>query len=349
MNGSVRLTLSEVAELVDGRVEGDGSVRVRGVAPLDEAGEDQLGLLADRRYRSAAAASAAGALLVSEDLADPDDPRPQVVVGDAHAALAPLLERLHPAVDPEPGIHPTAVVGPGVQLGVDVSVGPYAVIEEGAVLGERVRIGAHCVIGRGSRIGAGSLLHPHVVLYANTEVGRRVILHAGARLGVDGFGYAFQDGAFRKIPQVGRCVVEDDVEIGANTCLDRGSIGDTRVGRGTKLDNLVHLAHNVRMGPSCAAAAQVGIAGSTRVGAGVLFAGQSGVVGHVTIGDRAQIGAKSAVIGDVAEGESVAGFPARDLKQFMKSSAVFLKLPELLRRVRKLEASRSGDGAPDRR
>jgi UDP-3-O-[3-hydroxymyristoyl] glucosamine N-acyltransferase len=217
------------------------------------------------------------------------------------------------------------------------------VVEEGAALGDRVRVGAHCVVGRNSRLGADTLLHPHVVLYPRTEVGRRVILHAGARLGVDGFGYAFRDGAYHKIPQVGRCVIEDDVEVGANTCLDRGSIGETRVGRGTKLDNLIQVGHNVRLGPVCVAAAQVGFAGSTRVGAGVVFGGQSGVVGHVSIGDGARVGAKSVVTGNVSAGETVAGFPARDLKRFMKASAVFLKLPDLLRRVRKLEAARPAE------
>ena len=344
--GAVRLTLDEVAALVGGRVVGEGAVRVRDVAPLDEAEPDELGLLADRRYVKDLTGCGAGALLVSEALLpQAGEALPAVVVEDAHAALVPLLARLHPAREPRPGVHPTAVLGRGARLGEAVEVGAYAVIEAGAELGDRARIGAHCVVGAGANVGEDALLHPHVVLYPGTVVGRRVIVHAGACLGSDGFGYALVDGAYRKVPQVGRCVVEDDVEIGANTTIDRGSIGDTVVGRGSKIDNLVHLAHNVRVGPGCAMAAQVGIAGSTRLGTGVQIGGQAGFMGHVEVGDGAKIGGQAGVLGDVPEGATVTGFPARDLKAYMKGAALMLRLPELARRIAALEEGRPSAAA----
>ncbi|HZD05993.1 MAG TPA: UDP-3-O-(3-hydroxymyristoyl)glucosamine N-acyltransferase [Longimicrobiales bacterium] len=332
------ITLKQAAELVGGRVAGDGEVELTGVAPLDEAGPTELGLVADRRYLQRAADSRAGAFLVSESLEDAlPAPRDRVVVEDAHAALVPLLHRLHPEPVSHPGVHPTAVLGRDVELGVGVTVGPYAVVESGCVLEDRCRIGPHTVVGRGCRVGEDATLHAQVTLYPGTVVGRRTIVHSGARLGVDGFGYAPVDGVFHKIPQVGRCVIEDDVEIGANTCVDRGSIGETRIGRGTKLDNLVHLAHNVRVGPGCAMAAQVGIAGSTRIGSGVVFGGQAGLAGHLEVGDGSRISAQAGVIGDVAKGDTVTGYPARDLKIYLRASAHFLRLPELAKRVADLE------------
>lgn len=332
-------TLDEVARITGGRVEGDGTFRVTRVAPVADAGPDELGFLADGRYAAAAAASGAGALLVAADLVDRVEADvPRVVVDDGHRALQTLLEAWHPPRPPRPGVHPTAVLGRGVELGAEVEVGPYAVLEAGAVLGDRVRVGAHAVVGEGAVVGDDTVLHPHVVLYPGTVVGRRVILHAGVRLGVDGFGYAWIDGAHRKVPQVGRCVVDDDVEIGANSTVDRGSIGDTRVGAGTKLDNLVHLAHNVRTGPHCAAAAMVGIAGSTRLGAGVFLGGQAGVIGHLALGDGVKVAAAAAVFRDVPAGETVSGAPARPNREFLRSRAQVERLPKLMERVKALEA-----------
>lgn len=338
------LTLEELAELAGGRVHGDPGRTVRDVAPLSDAGPDELGLLADRRYLDRLPGSRAGALLVSAELADRvPEGWAYVAVDDAHAALIPVLERLHPEPPRSERIHPTAVLGGGVEAGQGVDVGAYAVVGDGVTLGEGCRVGPHAVVGDGCRVGAGSVIHAHVTLYPGTVLGRRVVVHSGARLGVDGFGYAMVDGAYRKVPQVGRCVVEDDVEIGANTCIDRGSIGETRVGAGSKLDNLVHLAHNVRVGPGCAMAAQVGIAGSTRIGSGVVLGGQAGLVGHAEIGDGARISAQAGVIGDVEEGESVTGYPARDMRTYLRAAAHFLRLPDLARRVARLEERLDGE------
>jgi UDP-3-O-[3-hydroxymyristoyl] glucosamine N-acyltransferase len=340
-------TLQRVAEVTGGRLIGSGATLITRVSPVGEADPDAIGFLADRRYLGAAARSRAGAFLVTAEFADQVDPdRPRVVVSDGHRALQVLLAELHPPMSANPGVHPTAVLGRGVTLGEDVEIGPYAVLEPGATVGARSRVGPHVVVGRGAEVGEDCVLHPHVVLYPGARIGARVILHAGARIGVDGFGYAWVDGGHRKVPQVGGCIVEDDVEIGANTTLDRGSIGDTRVGAGTKLDNLVHLAHNVRLGPHCAAAALVGIAGSTRLGAGVFLGGQAGVIGHLTVGDGVKVAAQAGVFRDVPAGETVSGAPARPNREFLRTRATLERLPKLVERVRVLEARL--DGRADR-
>lgn len=336
------LTAGDVAHLVGGRLEGPGDVVLRDLAPVDQAGPDQLGLLADRRYLDRVGDSRAAALLVARDLAEAaaeaeGGPRSRIVVEDARRAMVPLLRRFHPPEEPEPGVHPTAVLGRGVELGEDVSIGAYTVLGDGVVVGDRAHLAPHVTVGAGARIGTDCRLHPQVVLYPGSVLGRRVVLHSGVRVGVDGFGYVQDDGEHRKVPQVGRCVLEDDVEIGANCTLDRGSIGQTVVGKGTKLDNLVHLGHNVEVGEGSILVAQVGVAGSSRLGKGVMCGGQAGIAGHLDIGDGARLSARAGAIGDVEGGRTVSGFPARDHREFMRGKAMVGKLPELRRRVRELE------------
>lgn len=336
--GGSRLTLDDVAERVGGRVVGDGGLEVGGIAPVEEAGPDRMGFLGARSYVRHAADSDAAAFLVSDDL---DDALPEgaarVVVDDAYPAMRTLLRHFHPPRPWTPSIHRTAVLGRGVELGEGVEIGPYAVVEDDVSVGDGTRVGAHCVLGRGSRVGRQGRLHPHVVLYEETVVGDRVTVHSGARLGPDGFGYTVVDGEHAKIPQVGRCVVEDDVEIGANTTIDRGSLGDTRIGRGSKLDNLVHIAHNVRVGARSLFAALVGIAGSTRVGEGVFMGGQAGAINAIEIGDGAKITAQTGVIGNLEAGGTYSGYPARPHREAMKSYAQLSRLPELRQRVKRLE------------
>jgi UDP-3-O-[3-hydroxymyristoyl] glucosamine N-acyltransferase len=328
------LTAAAVAALVGGTVVGDADAPVRRAAPLDRAEPDEISFLASAKYAALFERSRAGVVLVTPALAESAGAAAcRIVVDDPHAALLRLLPTLHPAVEPPTGIHPTAVLGRGVRLGADVSVGAYSVLEEGASLGDRVRIGAHCVVGREVAVGDDSWLFHGVTLHEGARIGRRVRLHAGARIASDGFGYVFRDGAHQKMPHVGRCVVEDDVEIGANTTIDRGSIDDTVIGAGTKIDNLVHIAHNVRIGRLCLIMAQVGIAGSVRVEDGAILAGQVGISGHHTIGAGARLAAQAGVFGDIPAGETWSGYPARPHKEALRAHAALFKLSGLMRRI----------------
>ena len=332
------MTLAEAAQATGGRVQGRGDAAFLRISPLDDAGPDDLALLADRKYLRDLKACGARALLVSEALSGaPDGPADRLVVADARRAMAALLPLLHPVGSPRWGVHASAVVAESATLEGRVRIGPHAVIGEGAVLGPRVRIGAGAVVGQGARVGAGTVLHPHVTLYSGVVLGERVIVHAGTRIGVEGFGYVAGGGGHVKVPQVGGCVVGDDVEIGANCTIDRGSIGRTRIGAGSKLDNLVHVGHNVTMGRDALVVAQVGIAGSTRIGDGVALGGQAGLVAHLRIGAGARIGAQAGVISDVGPGETVSGYPARDHRTYLKAMARLMQLPALVRRVARLE------------
>jgi UDP-3-O-[3-hydroxymyristoyl] glucosamine N-acyltransferase len=325
---------SEIASAVAGTIEGGADPELTGIAPLDRATNSDLSFLSHVRYSAEVAETAAGALLVTRALAD-ELPHSitKIVVGDVYAALAAVLSLLHPSRVPEPGVHPTAVLGADVEIGVDVVIGPYVVIGSGCRIGDRARIDAHCAVGRDCVLGADTYLHPHVTLYDRTVLGARTILHSGVRIGVDGFGYHYAGGKHNKIPHVGNCVLGEDVEIGANTTIDRGSVGATEIGDGCKIDNLVQIGHNVRIGALTIIISQVGIAGSTRIGRGVTLAGQAGVNGHIRIGDGATIAGQAGVFGDVPAGATYSGYPARPHKEALRVQAAVNRLPALLRQL----------------
>jgi UDP-3-O-[3-hydroxymyristoyl] glucosamine N-acyltransferase len=331
------LTAAGVAELVGGNLVGDGSAGIRGIAPLDRATRSDLSFLGAPKYATAFATTQAGVVLVAPELAEAAGDVPaRVIVAKPMEALLSLLPRFHREPTAPVGVHPSAVIGARVRLGANVSVGPYAVLGDDVKLGAGTVIGAHCAINAGVEIGEASLLYPSVTVYSGSRIGNRVTLHAGARIGSDGFGYVQQGGAHLKIPHVGRCLIEDDVEIGANTTIDRGSIDDTVVGAGTKVDNLVQIAHNVRIGRACLIMAQVGIAGSVRVEDGAMLLGQVGVSGHHTIGKRAVVAAQAGVFGDIPAGETWSGYPARPHKEALRAQAALFKLPSLWRRIERL-------------
>jgi UDP-3-O-[3-hydroxymyristoyl] glucosamine N-acyltransferase len=321
---------------------GAPDVTVSAVAPIDRARPTDVSFLASAKYAPLLAKSAPGVLLVTPALVDsPGRAAARVVVGSPYDALVSLLPRLYRRPARTPGVHPTARIGRGARLGSEVTIGPYVVLGDGAEVGDRTCLDAHVVVGNGVSIGADCHLLPQVTVYAGSSLGARVVVHAGARVGSDGFGYVFGDGAHRKIPHVGRCVVGDDVEIGANTTIDRGSIDDTVIGAGTKIDNLVQIAHNVHVGRLCLIMSQAGVAGSARIGDGCILAGQAGIGGHVEIGDRARIAGQAGVFGDVPAGETWSGYPARPHRESLRASAALLKLAGLIRRLERLVSDRS--------
>lgn len=325
------LTAAEVAALVEGELFGDGAVRLDGVAALDGAGPGDLSFLSNGRYLTQFQASRAGAVLCTREHRDATPgPTVRIVVTDPHRALLRVVRVLVPEAERPSGVEATAIVGRGAALGEDVYLGPHVVVGKGARIGDRSVLMAHTVVGDGAQVGADATLHPHVVLYPGTVVGDRVTLHAGVRLGCDGFGYVPGPSGHDKIPHHGRCRVGDDVEIGANSTVDRGSVGDTVIGPGTKIDNLVQIGHNVRIGARCLIMAQVGVAGSTIVEDEVILAGQAGLAGHFTVGKRARVGAQAGVIGDVAAGTTVSGYPARPHREVMRASAALHRLAAIV-------------------
>ncbi len=339
------ITLARLAEHLGAVLSGgDPELTVSRLAGLADAGPGDLTFLANPAYRHLLAASKAGAAIVGKDVSDAPVPILKVDNPDLAFAKAAVLVA-PPPPPPAPGIHPSAVISPEARLGKDVSVGALAVVEAGAVIGDRTVLYPQTYVGVDSVLGADCLLYPGVRVYHRVTVGARCIFHAGAVIGSDGFGYAWTGRGYFKIPQVGVVVIEDDVELGANTCVDRARFGETRIGMGTKLDNLVQIAHNVKLGPMCAFAAQVGIAGSASVGAGVQMGGQSAMVGHITVGDGLTILGQSAVSKSIPGREAGVDkdrliwvdSPAKPMKEQLKEWQNLKALGRLRKTVKDLE------------
>ena len=327
---SMEQTLESLAAYLKGRVIGDGSIVIRDVNSLDVAQEGELTFAENGQHLAEALESKASAIIVPDSVKELPR-RSGISVPDPKLAFALLLEVFHPAEAPQGVIHPTAVIGAQVQLGKLVDVRPHAVI------GDRVRIGDGTIIDAGARvgndvtIGEQCRIGPNVVIYRQTLIGDRVAIHGGSVIGGDGFGYVFHDGRYVKVPQVGNVVIEDDVEIGCNVCVDRATLGSTMIGRGTKLDNLVQIAHNDRIGRHVVMSGQVGLAGSVTVGDYSRFGGKAGVVDHITIGPQVEVGAASIVTRDIGRGERVWGFPARPLRETLRQMAALARMPEALK------------------
>lgn len=305
---------------------------------MERAGPEDLTFVVDESYAQILGESTPGAALVPEDLDVPEVEAALIRVSRPQAAFGRLVRLFHPEPERRTGIAPTAVVEPGARLGEDVALGPYAVVEAGAEVGEGTRVGSHTVVGRGARVGQACVIESSCSILGPVRMGDRVRVLSGARLGTEGFGYAEETGGAVHIPQVGGVRIGDDVEIGANVTVDRGALGDTVIGARTKIDNLVHIGHNVRIGEDCMIVAQVGIAGSSEIGHRVQLGGQAGIAGHLTIGDGARVAAQAGVIGDVPSGATYSGYPARPHSDAMRASAALFRLPDVLRRLRELEA-----------
>ena len=327
-------SVAEVAAACGGRVVGDGDLRLVGVRSLEGASAESLSFVSEERALSRAASSLAGALLARSAASLPA--RTVIEVHDPQAALIKVLRLFHPVRAPRAGIHPTAVVEGGAFVDPSSEIGPYAIVGDLSRVEANAIVGAHCVVGARCRVGAGAWLHPHVVLYDDVLLGDRVEVHSGVVLGADGFGYAPSAQGLVKIPQVGGVAIGDDVEIGANACVDRAALETTRVGAGTKIDNLSQIGHNVTVGRHDVICALSGIAGSAVLGDGVVLGGQVGVAGHITIGNGVKVQAQSGIARDVADGESLHGSPAIGYRAYQKSYIEFSRLPETARLVRRL-------------
>ncbi len=337
-SGVPTFTLSDLARRVGGELSGDPGRILGGVASLASAGPDHLAFVARRAKRAAVDATRAGAVLAPTGFeAPPGAGFDLLEVDDPELAFATVVRLFHPRRERPAGIHHTAEIGRGARLGHGVSVDAGVVIGEGSVIGAGTRIGAATSIAAGVRVGERCAIGHAVSILGGTKIGDRVRIQPGVRLGTDGFGYAMGDGGARKIPQIGGCSIGNDVEIGANCTIDRGTLDDTVIGDRTKIDNLVHIAHNVRVGDDCFIAAHVGIAGSVEIGAAVQMGGQSGAAGHVSIGPGARIAGQSGVIGNVAAGAAYGGTPARPHSSWMKSAALTRRLPGLARRIARIE------------
>ena len=340
-----KLTTSKLAELVKGKLIGSESVVIESVNSLRAAKENELAFLSSDKYIHELQKSRAGAVLVLQELEGCNCP--QIVVDNVDESLITVLEYYAPEKNVKPGKHPMSWVSESAELGENVSIGAFAVVEDGVCIGDNTVIKAGCKVGSNTQIGQNCLLDDNVVIYDNCRVGNNCVIQANSTIGGVGFGYRAVNNMPKLVPHLGGVVLEDFVEIGANSCVDRAKFGNTVIGLGTKIDNLVQIAHNCVIGRCCLIAGQVGMAGSTVIGDGVVIGGQAGIGDHKKIGNGAKLGAKCGVVGDVSPGSQLWGVPAYDVKEYMKNHLLVRKLPELMKtikdlteKVEKLEASK---------
>src|SRR5947207_15127145 len=318
------VSIGEIVDFIGGRYAGNRGCMISAVAPLIGANAEQLSFLSNRKYSAQLAASKAGAVLVPQNLEGEDDR--WIRVDDPYFAIARIMTKWFGARPMPKGISAQASIAPSAKLGENVAIGPFTVIGEDVVIGDNVTIFQNVSVEASSVLGDDCIIYPNVVIYDGTRIGLRCIIHAGVVIGSDGYGFAMHDGKHHKIPQIGIVRIEDDVEIGAGTTIDRAALGETVIGEGTKIDNLVQIGHNVKIGKHCLLVSQVGIAGSTELGDHVSVAGQSGFSGHLKIGNRVQVAAKSAVLEDVPDDTKVMGSPAMPFNEFARRHATLKRL-----------------------
>ena len=334
----MEISASELAALTGGKIEGNPDSRVSGFAKIEEARPGELSFIANPKYAHYAAATAATILLVGEDFSAPvSEGTTLVKVKDPYSTLARLMQMVDAAQPRPEGVEQPVYVGENTSLPANLYLGAFAYLGKNVKIGEGVRIYPQVYVGDNCEIGEGAVLYAGVKIYSGCKIGKRCILHSGAVIGSDGFGFAPVDGRYEKIPQMGNVVLEDDVEIGANTTVDRATFGSTVIGVGTKLDNLIQIAHNVRLGKHNVFAAQTGIAGSTRIGDHNMAGGQCGFSGHISVGDGNQFGAQSGIHGDVGDNQRLMGYPAVEVRKFVRNTAYINRLSELFKAAQQRE------------
>lgn len=334
----MEFTAKQIAEFVQGRVEGDENAKVSAFAKIEEGTEGAISFLSNPKYLHYIYDTKSSVVLVNEDTTFDNPVSPTLIrVKNAYEAVAQLLQIYQSMQPRKSGIDSLAYIDPEAQVGEDCYVGAFAYIGKGAKVGKGCLVYPHAYIGDDVVLGEGCKIFPNVTVYHGCRLGNNVTIHAGSVIGADGFGFAPNQEGYDKIPQIGIVVIEDDVEIGANTCVDRSTMGQTLIRRGVKLDNLVQVAHNVEIGENTVMSAQVGIAGSTKIGSWCMFGGQVGITGHATIGDKVMIGAQSGVPGNVKSDQQIIGTPTMDLKRYYKCQAIFRRLPEMYNDINELK------------
>ncbi|MBL7084823.1 MAG: UDP-3-O-(3-hydroxymyristoyl)glucosamine N-acyltransferase [Candidatus Omnitrophica bacterium] len=332
----MKKTVAELAKILDGEVVGDGSVTIRGVSGIKEAKTGEIAFVANPRYASLIDKTHASAIITSKDVKAA--PKPIIRTENSSLAFAKVVSLFAPSeIRPPQGIHPSTVIGKNVKLGKDVAIQAYCVVEDNAEIGDRTILYAGVYVAQYTKLGKDCVVYPHVSIRERVVIGERVIIHNGTVVGSDGFGFAKLKETHRKIPQIGTVVIEDDVEIGANVTIDRARFDKTVIGRGSKIDNLVQIAHNVVIGENSIVVAQAGISGSTVIGKNVTLAGQAGLVGHITVGDNAIVAAQAGVTKSVAANTCVSGYPAKPHQIAKRINAYVQKLPDLFKRLAQLE------------
>lgn len=334
----MEFTAKQIADFIGGKVEGDGNVSVNTFAKIEEGKKGAISFLSNPKYTHYIYSTQSSIVLVNEDMVFDQPVNTTLIrVANAYECVAKLLQMYEAAKPKKKGIDPKASIAESATIGKDVYVGAFACIGENTVVGDNTVIYPHTVIGDGVKIGDNCLVYPNVTIYDGCRIGNRVTIHAGTVIGADGFGFAPNAEGYDKIPQIGIVTIEDDVEIGANTCIDRSTMGSTIIRKGVKLDNLIQVAHNVEIGENTVMSAQVGIAGSTKIGSWCMFGGQVGLAGHITVGDKTFLGAQSGVPGNIKGNQTLIGTPPMEPKAYFRSQAVFRRLPEMYRQLDALQ------------
>ncbi len=334
----MEFSAKQIAEYIHGEIIGDENVTVHTFAKIEEGVPGAISFLSNPKYTHYIYSTQSSIVLVNKDF-EPEQPvnATLIKVDNAYESLAQLLTLYEQSKPKKTGINPLASIAPTAKIGNNVYIGPFACIEEGAEIGDNACIHPHVTVGCHAKVGNNTILYPHVTIYQDCRVGNNCILHAGCVIGADGFGFAPSPQGYDKIPQIGIVIIEDNVEVGANTCIDRATMGATVIHQGVKLDNLIQIAHNVEVGSHTVMASQGGVAGSAKIGEWCVFAGQVGVAGHIKVGDHVTIGAQSGIPGNTKSGSTLMGYPAIDPKLFARSSVIFKKLPDMYEQMGRLQ------------